>query len=133
MAQLLSSSSRYPCGILRKQVEFSSLQNKYSNDNRAFGSIRDWNFKLRCCTSTGTSENEVGVLSRIGQDEQENYLVESDGWKVRRLSKDEDEMKSVAFIQAEAFYTPVAMFDHLFFQFFQVIHHHHHRYHCHHN
>ncbi|PKI78426.1 uncharacterized protein LOC116198899 [Punica granatum] len=48
-------------------------------------------------------------------------LVGAYGWEVRRLDeRDEDEMRQVARIQAEAFHEPTALFDDLFFQFFQA-------------
>ncbi|GLU05316.1 hypothetical protein SLE2022_224200 [Rubroshorea leprosula] len=48
------------------------------------------------------------------------YLLSEYGWNVRRLLEDEVEMRKVAQIQAEAFHQPAAIFDDLFFEFFQA-------------
>ncbi|KAK4774032.1 hypothetical protein SAY87_029051 [Trapa incisa] len=48
-------------------------------------------------------------------------LVKAYGWAVRRLDEaDDEEMRQVVRIQAEAFHEPTALFDDFFFQFFQV-------------
>ncbi|KAI3783675.1 hypothetical protein L1987_42761 [Smallanthus sonchifolius] len=47
-------------------------------------------------------------------------LVKEYGWQVRRMVEEDDEMRSVANIQAEAFYEPVVLFNDVFFQFFQA-------------
>ncbi|XP_071732076.1 GCN5-related N-acetyltransferase 10, chloroplastic [Rutidosis leptorrhynchoides] len=47
-------------------------------------------------------------------------LVKEYGWQVRRMDEKDDEMRSVANIQAEAFYEPVILFNDVFFQFFQA-------------
>ncbi|KAD4584022.1 hypothetical protein E3N88_21623 [Mikania micrantha] len=47
-------------------------------------------------------------------------LVKEHGWQVRRMVEEDDEMRSVANIQAEAFYEPVVFFNDVFFQFFQA-------------
>ena len=47
-------------------------------------------------------------------------LVEEYGWQVRRMIEKDDEMRSVANIQAEAFHQPLILFNDVFFQFFQV-------------
>ncbi|XP_076955112.1 GCN5-related N-acetyltransferase 10, chloroplastic-like [Bidens hawaiensis] len=47
-------------------------------------------------------------------------LVKEHGWQVRRMVEEDDEMRSVANIQAEAFYDPVLIFNDVFFQFFQA-------------
>lgn len=54
------------------------------------------------------------------KEEQFEYLASESGWKVRRLAENRDEMSEVAQIQAEAFHTPVALFDDVFFEFFKV-------------
>lgn len=51
----------------------------------------------------------------------EEWLVKDYGWKVRRLRVgDEAETSKAAFVQAQAFHTPMAFFDDLFFEFFKV-------------
>ncbi|CAH1429011.1 unnamed protein product [Lactuca virosa] len=47
-------------------------------------------------------------------------LVQGYGWKVRKMVEEDHEMRSVANIQAEAFYEPVILFNDVFFQFFQA-------------
>lgn len=47
-------------------------------------------------------------------------LVKGYGWKVRKMIEKDEEMRSVANIQAEAFYEPVVLFNDVFFQFFQA-------------
>ncbi|MCL7048754.1 hypothetical protein MKW94_012054, partial [Papaver nudicaule] len=48
------------------------------------------------------------------------HLVTEFGWKVRRLIENEEEMREVAQVQAEAFHVPVAIFDDVFFEFFKA-------------
>lgn len=63
-------------------------------------------------------ERPYGQMNDINDD----CLVKAYGWEVRRLVEDGDEMvREVARIQAEAFHQPVALFDDVFFQFFQVL------------
>ncbi|KAK4860421.1 hypothetical protein QYF36_023503 [Acer negundo] len=47
-------------------------------------------------------------------------LVSEFGWEVRRLVVEDDEMRRVAFLQAQAFHIPVFLFNDLFFDFFQA-------------
>ncbi|KAK9095869.1 hypothetical protein Sjap_021366 [Stephania japonica] len=47
-------------------------------------------------------------------------LVNEFGWRVRRLVEEEEEMRKVAQVQAEAFHDPVVFFNDLFFQFFKA-------------
>ncbi|KAK9075113.1 hypothetical protein SSX86_003432 [Deinandra increscens subsp. villosa] len=47
-------------------------------------------------------------------------LVREHGWQVRRMVEEDEEMRSVANIQAEAFHEPVVLFNGVFFQFFQA-------------
>ncbi|KGN44487.1 uncharacterized protein LOC101214390 isoform X2 [Cucumis sativus] len=64
-----------------------------------------------------TEEELVGVSEEIDENE---YLATEFGWKVRKLIEEEDDLKAVARIQAEAFHEPVLLFNHFFFQFFQA-------------
>ncbi|XP_077231625.1 acyl-CoA N-acyltransferases (NAT) superfamily protein [Tasmannia lanceolata] len=79
--------------------------------------------RLVCCS---TSTEEVGL---VGKGEKGKYgagegqfgnLVSEFGWRVRRLVEDEDEMRRVAQVQAEAFHVPMPLFNDLFFQFFEA-------------
>lgn len=47
-------------------------------------------------------------------------LAKGYGWQVRRMVEKDEEMRSVANIQAEAFHEPVILFNDVFFQFFQA-------------
>lgn len=89
---------------------------------------------VQCCSTTstsGSSNKHVELLGRVENDradggkgsengEQFEYLVSEFGWKARRLANEDDEMRKVASIQAEAFHTPLLFFDDLFFEFFKV-------------
>ncbi|KAF5806022.1 putative transcription regulator GNAT family [Helianthus annuus] len=47
-------------------------------------------------------------------------LVKEHGWQVRRMVEEDNEMRSVANIQAEAFYEPLIIFNDVFFNFFEA-------------
>ncbi|XP_072971515.1 GCN5-related N-acetyltransferase 10, chloroplastic isoform X2 [Typha angustifolia] len=75
------------------------------------------------CWSTA---EEVGV---VGKEEggsfaigggQDGYLVREFGWGVRRMAQVGEEMRRVAYVQAEAFHVPMALFNDLFFEFFRA-------------
>ncbi|KAG0498074.1 hypothetical protein HPP92_002765 [Vanilla planifolia] len=48
------------------------------------------------------------------------YLVQGFGWGVRRMLEDVDEMRKVADVQAEAFHSPVAIFNDFFLEIFRA-------------
>ncbi|KAF8091901.1 hypothetical protein N665_0432s0004 [Sinapis alba] len=49
------------------------------------------------------------------------YMVSQHGWGVRRLRRDdEEEIRRVSLVQAEAFHIPLALFNDFFFLFFQA-------------
>ncbi|KAJ6305681.1 hypothetical protein OIU78_021090 [Salix suchowensis] len=83
---------------------------------------------VKCCstsspTSAAEATEQVFLEDRSSVDEKEEqfeYLASESGWKVRRLAENRDEMSEVAQIQAEAFHTPVALFDDVFFEFFKA-------------
>eukprot|EP00268_Persea_americana_P032590 TRINITY_DN3208_c0_g1_i4.p1 TRINITY_DN3208_c0_g1~~TRINITY_DN3208_c0_g1_i4.p1 ORF type:complete len:324 (-),score=72.69 TRINITY_DN3208_c0_g1_i4:271-1242(-) len=77
--------------------------------------------------TNSTPAEEVGVVRKEAQDvtcgvgeEQFGYLVSEYGWGVRRLVEEGEEMRKVAQVQAEAFHEPKALFNDLFFLFFQA-------------
>lgn len=71
--------------------------------------------------SSTSSAEEVGLVGNGKFAEgQFGYLVNEYGWKVRRLVENADEMRKAAQIQAEAFHVPLALFNDLFFDFFQA-------------
>ncbi|GJS12800.1 acyl-CoA N-acyltransferase [Tanacetum coccineum] len=47
-------------------------------------------------------------------------LVQEYGWQVRKMDDEDNERRSVANIQAEAFYEPTFLFNDVFFQFFKA-------------
>ncbi|CAN0830808.1 hypothetical protein LINGRAHAP2_LOCUS1526 [Linum grandiflorum] len=81
-------------------------------------------------TTTGSTtpsvEEEANSLqvweipSLAGTEKQFENLTTQFGWRVRRLVNNPTETKEVAQVQAEAFHTPVALFDFLFFEFFKA-------------
>ncbi|KAF8025490.1 hypothetical protein BT93_F2356 [Corymbia citriodora subsp. variegata] len=81
---------------------------------------------LRCAFSSPEGAESGGVTGLSterrgdGGGGRLEYLVKAHGWGVRRLIEDEVEMRAVARIQAQAFHEPVALFNDLFFQFFQA-------------
>ncbi|XP_030468018.2 uncharacterized protein LOC115686765 [Syzygium oleosum] len=81
---------------------------------------------LRCALSS-PEEAEFGGITGLRTERRDDggggrfeYLVKAHGWGARRLIEDGVEMRAVARIQAEAFHEPVALFNDLFFQFFQA-------------
>ncbi|KAJ4832628.1 hypothetical protein Tsubulata_001357 [Turnera subulata] len=81
------------------------------------------------CSSTTTSTSPPGAAQQVCtesrrsyEDKREDfeYLVEQFGWKVRRLAEDQHEIREVVKIQAEAFHTPMVLFDDMFFEFFKA-------------
>ncbi|KAF5732787.1 hypothetical protein HS088_TW17G00319 [Tripterygium wilfordii] len=69
---------------------------------------------VQCCGSpTSSLKKEVGLIDR-------EYLVSEYGWNVRRLAEEKQEIREAANIQAEAFHTPVALFNDMFFEFFKA-------------
>lgn len=72
---------------------------------------------VRCASTESltslTQNNAAGIELK--------YLVSQHGWGVRRLKRDEeDEIRRVSLVQAEAFHIPLALFNDFFFLFFQV-------------
>ncbi|XP_058097678.1 GCN5-related N-acetyltransferase 10, chloroplastic isoform X2 [Magnolia sinica] len=82
---------------------------------------------LVCRSSNSSSAGGVGVVGEEGEggdsgdgEGQFGYLVSEYGWRVRRLVEEEDEMRRVAYVQAQAFHMPMAVFNDFFFEFFQA-------------
>ncbi|KAE8779985.1 hypothetical protein D1007_46951 [Hordeum vulgare] len=63
------------------------------------------------------TKHQVGA---VGGAEEERYLAMEAEWGVRRMGRIGEEMRRVAFVQAEAFHVPVALFNDFFFDFFKV-------------
>lgn len=73
--------------------------------------------KVRCASTeslTSLTQNNAAEIEL-------KNLVSQHGWDVRRLNRDdEDEIRRVSLVQAEAFHIPLALFNDFFFMFFQV-------------
>lgn len=71
---------------------------------------------VRCAsTESLTSLTQNAVETEL------KYMVSQHGWGVRRLRRDdEEEIRRVSSVQAEAFHIPLALFNDFFFLFFQV-------------
>lgn len=74
---------------------------------------------LLVVSSSAAAAAEAGVAA-VSQGEDSKYLARESRWGVRRMVKVGEEMRKVAHVQAEAFHTPVALFNDLFFDFFKV-------------
>ncbi|KAM7266561.1 hypothetical protein ACFE04_004458 [Oxalis oulophora] len=100
----IQSSQRYSLKIkLNANGNYISNRRLLENKHKSFSAN----------ISSSSSPSTVNI--------DENLLTNEYGWNVRRLNeKDFDEMKRVAYIQAEAFHVQFALFDDLFFQFFQA-------------
>ncbi|KFK41617.1 hypothetical protein AALP_AA2G151600 [Arabis alpina] len=60
-------------------------------------------------------------LAGLSQKVELKYMVSQHGWGVRRLNReDEEEIRRVSLVQAEAFHIPLALFNDYFFLFFQA-------------
>ncbi|KAG7589830.1 GNAT domain [Arabidopsis suecica] len=72
---------------------------------------------LRCASTeslTSLTQNNAAEIEL-------KHLVSQHGWDVRRLNRDdEDEIRRVSLVQAEAFHIPLALFNDFFFMFFQA-------------
>lgn len=84
--------------------------------------------QVHCCTTSSASSSDQQLdlkLHANGLYENKKalsgYLVSDTNWRVRKMMENEEEMRSVAEVQAEAFHEPVFLFDDLFFNFFKVI------------
>ena len=86
---------------------------------------------MQCYSSSSTPSPEdqrvLRLVGKVALSEKTEYgkgqfgcLVNEYGWKVRRLVEEDGEMRKVAQVQAQAFHVPVALFNDLFFEFFQV-------------
>ncbi|CAF2061582.1 hypothetical protein HID58_072230 [Brassica napus] len=71
---------------------------------------------VRCAsTESLTSLTQNAVETEL------KYMVSQHGWGVRRLRRDdEEEIRRVSSVQAEAFHIPLALFNDFFFLFFQA-------------
>ncbi|XP_018444200.1 GCN5-related N-acetyltransferase 10, chloroplastic [Raphanus sativus] len=71
---------------------------------------------LRCA-----STESLTSLTQNAAEIELKYMVSQHGWGVRRLRRDdEEEIRRVSLVQAEAFHIPLALFNDFFFLFFQA-------------
>ncbi|CAH8331525.1 unnamed protein product [Eruca vesicaria subsp. sativa] len=69
------------------------------------------------CSST----ESLTSLTQNATETELKYMVSQHGWGVRRLRRDdEEEIRRVSLVQAEAFHIPLALFNDFFFLFFQA-------------
>ncbi|EOY25293.1 Acyl-CoA N-acyltransferases superfamily protein, putative isoform 2 [Theobroma cacao] len=124
---------RHACVKLGDQHRHGSW--KIDGKRRARGTFFNGRV-VQCCTTSSSSlasSSAKAAVKLIDGNAEENdngrwgdgkdqplYLASEYGWKVRRLEEDQDEIRKVAQIQAEAFHQPMAFFDDFFFQFFQA-------------
>ncbi|GKU95887.1 hypothetical protein SLEP1_g9185 [Rubroshorea leprosula] len=137
MAHLLPSYSFVSTNPWKRNTSNNPTSNCRRSLNRASRtSFPTSSPPVRCCsTSSPAATSSPEAVKLIGDIDQEEigrttedraeadqlvYLLSEYGWNVRRLLEDEVEMRKVAQIQAEAFHQPAAIFDDLFFEFFQV-------------
>ncbi|XP_010415929.1 PREDICTED: uncharacterized protein LOC104701872 [Camelina sativa] len=73
--------------------------------------------KVRCAST----ESLTSLTHDHAAETELKYLVSQHGWDVRRLNTDdEDEIRRVSLVQADAFHIPLALFNDFFFLFFQA-------------
>ncbi|KAI3757166.1 hypothetical protein L6452_04700 [Arctium lappa] len=80
-----------------------------------------------CHCSSISSSHQQQLQEPMAQEDDDDEgegqfgnLVEGYGWQVRKMVEKDDEMRSVANIQAQAFHQPLFLFNDVFFQFFQA-------------
>ncbi|KAF9608547.1 hypothetical protein IFM89_009913 [Coptis chinensis] len=75
-----------------------------------------------CSSSTSSAGSELELAGKEGEGKVETVegqfgcLVSEFGWRVRRLIRDEDEMRNVAQVQAEAFHVPAEVLSGLMYK-----------------
>ncbi|KAJ3683491.1 hypothetical protein LUZ60_013718 [Juncus effusus] len=76
--------------------------------------------KARIQASTTKEEINNVVEEREEKGREKEFLVREFGWGVRKLQRVGEEIRLAAYVQAEAFHEPVALFNGLFFAFFKA-------------
>lgn len=67
-----------------------------------------------------TAAQGVGAAAKRERGRSGEHLVREFGWGVRKLQRVGEEVRMAAYVQAEAFHEPMALFDGAFFEFFKV-------------
>ncbi|CAI0433895.1 unnamed protein product [Linum tenue] len=101
----------------RKEVVYGTRRNRRTKED-----------VVLCCSTASTPSTvsspeqvwEERSSLKTARERQFQNLVTEYGWRVRRLVDNSIEVKEVARVQAEAFHTPVALFDFVFFEFFKA-------------
>ncbi|KAG6512932.1 hypothetical protein ZIOFF_031071 [Zingiber officinale] len=123
LLQEINMSTSTSSSFLFKTFPQSFLQRSHfhchNHTNKcSFGLTRS-KIHLRPLLLVVSSSSAAGVAV-VGQGQDSKYLAREGQWGVRRMVKVGEEMRKVAHVQAEAFHTPVALFDDLFFDFFKA-------------
>ena len=137
MAHLLTSNPSSPLRLVCLEIPNGTKTNLIGRRTR-WRNVSHNNLRkkspglLQCCsasssTSISLTTDEKGGRKKeaetVNSEKQIEYLVCDYGWKVSRLVEKADEIRKAVKVQAEAFHVPVALFNDLFFQFFQVLPH----------
>ena len=131
MSNFLPSSLHISKGFCTEPSFVCRVTARFDNGSWRSNEQKRFAARIHCCSTTSatssqslSSAEEVAIDDRSKRvelkEQQFEYLVNEFGWRVRRLAEDQHEMKEVAQLQAEAFHTPTALFDDLFFEFFKV-------------
>ncbi|XP_024970244.1 uncharacterized protein LOC112509493 [Cynara cardunculus var. scolymus] len=101
--------------------------------NPRFSFVNKVNKSQQLCHSSSLSSSDQQLQEPVVDDDDDDddgddddskgqfgNLVKEYGWQVRKMVEKDEEMRSVANIQAEAFHQPLIFFNDVFFQFFQA-------------
>ncbi|KAG7025054.1 hypothetical protein SDJN02_13877 [Cucurbita argyrosperma subsp. argyrosperma] len=112
---------------LRQDPPRTAVRARAKSGTGRYEILRNGGIKVRLavvvrCSSDYSSPiaAAIGTSEEIEISNENAYLAAEFGWKVRKLIEEEDDLRTVARIQAEAFHEPVLLFNHFFFQFFQA-------------
>jgi hypothetical protein len=125
MASTLSLSPKPPIPLVPQTTQFKS-QNLYPLTTSSISFHSDSNRnrtelprkKLVCCISA--PKQEVGLVAKSEKGREIEYIVRDFGWGVRKLCRVGEEVRMAAYVQAEAFYEPVAFLSDIFYEFYKV-------------
>ncbi|KAJ3709235.1 hypothetical protein LUZ61_012940 [Rhynchospora tenuis] len=127
MASTLSWSPKPPIPLISQRTQFkpqnfypltrSLIPFDYDSDKKGFPAELSRR-KQVCCVST--TKQEVGVVGKSDKGREIEYLVREFGWGVRKLYRVGEEVRMAAYVQAEAFYEPMAFSNGIFYEFFKA-------------
>ncbi|KAK2659002.1 hypothetical protein Ddye_005535 [Dipteronia dyeriana] len=84
-----------------------------------FGKVENESKRSKC-RSREIKEIDNNINNKENDENKLDCLMSEFGWEVSRLVVEDDEMRRVSFLQAQAFHIPVFLFNDLFFDFFQA-------------